>query len=243
MDPVAGFDDDEHDDFFRRHDAEDARQSHAAFESEPTEPSAPTPEQLAHFGRFRKPVALIVGAMSVLSVAGLALRRSEHALLPEAPRAHRGLVAHYGAALTAPPPAASSAPVAPAVAAPAGGYVWKTFAATPNMCLLDPNLDSAWLSVGLEPSSSEWSSVRLGRVSSARGRRPACTPSPDLHITPPAHEALAPHVVPASAAPVRASPPAAPVRTSPPAAPALSPAAPVLTPPLKPPVARFPDNR
>jgi hypothetical protein len=181
MDPSAGFDE-EHEDFFRAYDAERASHSLATFEPDEPEPAPPSPEQLAHFARFRKPVALFLGAMAVLSLTALGLRSSQHGFsAPTTAHAQRTLVAHYASAIPAAAPLASAGGV---LAAPYDGAVWQTFSAAPNKCLLDPSADSAWLSVALaEPANVEWSAVRLGHASSARGRRPTYTSSSNAHIT------------------------------------------------------------
>ncbi|HYQ01204.1 MAG TPA: hypothetical protein VER96_21180 [Polyangiaceae bacterium] len=95
MDSPTGFDDD---DFFGSYDAERA---HAATSIHPHElddagDRPPTEEQLAHWGRFRKPVGLVVGAMAFLSLVALAKRGSIEAT------SEHPLVAHYSSAIAAP---------------------------------------------------------------------------------------------------------------------------------------------
>lgn len=104
MNSPTGFDDD---DFFGNYDA---GKSHAGTSVTPLEfeedDRPPTREQLAHWGRFRKPVGLVVGAMALLSLVALA-KVGSHAAESERP-----LIAHYGAALAAAPPRAISARIA-----------------------------------------------------------------------------------------------------------------------------------
>lgn len=221
MDSPAGFDDDE--DFFRRYDAERVRQSNSDLELESAEPP-PSAEQLAHFGRFRKPVAYIFAAMSALSLTALALRGSEP-IVP-APIARRELVARYAAALPAAPPVVSAAREAPV--APYEPVTWGMVSPAPSMCLLDSSVDSAWLTVALaEPPSFEGSefestAFRPSHSSSSRGRRPAHASNIGAHV------AVSAHLAPSSAR-------ATPVLVTP-----------VVSAPASPPlrsVARFPDPR
>jgi hypothetical protein len=102
MDSATDF---EHeDDFFASYDGE--QRSAAALELE-EEAEPPTREQLAHRARFRRPVAIVVSAMSLLSVVALAANGSmQHA-------SQRELVAHYGAAIAAPMPAAAAPAAVP----------------------------------------------------------------------------------------------------------------------------------
>jgi len=141
MDSSPSFDDD---DFFGSYDAE---QVHAGM-STPLEfdddgNSRPTREQLAHWGRFRKPVGLVVAAMGVLSLVALS-KRGTHEDVPERP-----LVANYGASLPAPAKAPaseiaepglqdapSSVPGADSDLIPEGlsslaGEIWSVFAPEP----------------------------------------------------------------------------------------------------------------
>src|SRR6478735_4469714 len=86
------FDDD--DEFFGRYDA-DRADAVLSLDFDDDDARPPTREQLAHLTRFRKPVAWIVAAMSLLSIVALA-KRGPPAYEPE-----RTLVAHYGSALPA----------------------------------------------------------------------------------------------------------------------------------------------
>lgn len=117
MDSTTGTGFDEHEGFFESYDAEQEL-SVASFEL-PNE--APSAEQLARSGRFRKPVALLVSAMALFSAAALiSLHRRA---------AQSELVAHYGAALPAATPvSAASAPssVADAPAEPSAEVVSAT---------------------------------------------------------------------------------------------------------------------
>jgi hypothetical protein len=93
-----GFDEDEA--FFQGYDSEQAAPTLSPFEMDITD-QAPSPEQLAHAARFRKPVAAVVAALSLLSVVALGMRGSRQS-------SQRQLVARYNAALPAPtaaPPA------------------------------------------------------------------------------------------------------------------------------------------
>jgi len=96
MDSPTGFD---HDDFFGSYDAEQANagMSITPHEFDDAADRPPSREQLAHWGRFRKPVGLVVGAMALLSVVALGKAGSHEEL------AERPLVAHYGSALAAKP--------------------------------------------------------------------------------------------------------------------------------------------
>jgi hypothetical protein len=96
MDSVTGFDEDEY--FFGSYDAEQASvgASPASHELGEAEAQPPSPEQLTHLARFRRPVAGVVAAMALLSIVGLVRYGSlQHA-------AQRELVAHYGSASAAP---------------------------------------------------------------------------------------------------------------------------------------------
>ena len=94
MDSLTGIDDDQ--DFFESYDAGPASVE-ASFD--PLEFEAqdqpPTPERLAHLGRFRRPVAAIVAVMSLLSLVALVKLGSQQ----QGPE--REPVAHYGSALAA----------------------------------------------------------------------------------------------------------------------------------------------
>jgi hypothetical protein len=176
MDPLAGFDDDEDADFFRSYDAEQASQALATHELGGAEASAPSPEQVAHSARFRKPVALFLGAMALLSLSALALRGAEPVI--PAPKAHRELVAHYGAALPAATPVAVTATAgsseAPATFVP---VVWASVCAAPSLCLLDSTAVAAWLSIpSAQPARVEQSTFPPTH-SNGRVRRPVHTSS------------------------------------------------------------------
>src|SRR4051812_3806789 len=93
-----GFDDD--DDFFDSYDVEQVNAGMSLTPLDLDEAAHPTEEQLAHAARFRKPVALLVSAMALLSVVAIAVR----AATPNG--SQRTLVAHYSAALASPTPAA-----------------------------------------------------------------------------------------------------------------------------------------
>jgi hypothetical protein len=184
MDSLAGFDQDDDEDFFRRYDAEAASKLLSAQELD-AEPPPPSPEQVAHSARFRKPVALFLGAMTLLSLTALALRGSAPASVARS--AQRELVAHYGAAIPAARPVASAAP------APYEPVAWEALSAAPSMCLLDPSAVTAWLSVPQAASASvEGSAFRLSH-SNARVRRPAYTSSLGAHLAPSAHLASSTH--------------------------------------------------
>ena len=96
MDCVTGFDEDEY--FFASYDTEQASigVSLAWQEFDEAEARVPTPEQLSHLGRFRRPVAGVVAALALLSIVALA----KHGFLRHG--AQRELVAHYGSAIAAP---------------------------------------------------------------------------------------------------------------------------------------------
>jgi hypothetical protein len=96
MDSPTGFD---HDDFFGSYEAEQANagMSLTPHEFDDAADRPPSREQLAHWGRFRRPVGLIVGAMALLSVVALGKVGSRE----EA--SERPLVAHYGSAIAAAP--------------------------------------------------------------------------------------------------------------------------------------------
>src|SRR6478736_3513925 len=101
MDSPTGFDDD---DFFGSYDAEKAHAATSIHRHELDDAGArpPTQEQLAHWGRFRKPVGLVVGAMALLSLVAIAKRGSVEAT------SEHTLVAHYGSAIAAPARLASA---------------------------------------------------------------------------------------------------------------------------------------
>ena len=95
MDSRTGFDDDEH--FFERYASEHA----AAVEFDAAEAQPPTPEQLAHLTRFRKPVAWLVVGLALFSLLGLEEHGARRAFMARY-GAPRELVAHYGAAVARP---------------------------------------------------------------------------------------------------------------------------------------------
>jgi hypothetical protein len=101
MDSPTGFD---HDDFFGSYDAERAHgMSVTPLEFDDLSDHPPSNEQLAHWGRFRKPVGIIVAAMTLLSLVALGKGTSHEEV------SDRPLVAHYGAALAAATPSVRSA--------------------------------------------------------------------------------------------------------------------------------------
>jgi hypothetical protein len=87
----------EEEEFFGSYDAEQGMS--ATLELGDTETQPPTREELAHLARFRRPVAFVVGGMTLLSLVALGKQGSR-----------RELVAHYSSALAAPPPAHSTPP-------------------------------------------------------------------------------------------------------------------------------------
>lgn len=94
MDSGTIFDDD---DFFERYAC-----GQAAFaELEAAEAQPPTPEQLAHLARFRKPVAWVVGGLALFSLLALEEHGARRAFLARY-GAPRELVAHYRSALAGP---------------------------------------------------------------------------------------------------------------------------------------------
>ena len=93
MDSLPPFDED---DFFGSYDPEKAGGvALASLDFDAAEPP-PTPEQLAHWTRFRRPVAGVVAAMGLLSIVALGIQGSQQH------GSQRELVAHYGAAIAAP---------------------------------------------------------------------------------------------------------------------------------------------
>ena len=102
MDSPTGFEDDERL-FFASYEAEQGPGgsslpllAHHALEAvEASEEEPPTHEELAHFTRFRRPVAYAVGTLALFSVVALGQ-------LSPPPRPQRKLVAHYHAAVAAP---------------------------------------------------------------------------------------------------------------------------------------------
>ena len=115
MDSPTDFEDDEH--FFGSYDAQHAASS-AQLELEAADAQPPTQEQLAHRGRFKRLVSVIITGMAVFSLVALAMPASErvaethgarHARVARQHAAERELVAHYGAAVAAPDPAADDA--------------------------------------------------------------------------------------------------------------------------------------
>lgn len=101
MDSPTGFD---HDDFFGSYDAEQASagMSMTPHEFDDAGERPPSQEQLAHWGRFRKPVGMVIAAMTLLSLVALGKGSSREAAW------ERPLVAHYGSALAAAAPSAHS---------------------------------------------------------------------------------------------------------------------------------------
>ena len=95
MDPVTSLDEDD-DDFFGSYAADQA----SALDFDEMEPPPPTEQQLAHWARFRRPVALVVAGMALLSVVALGTRSARQ------PSYERELITHYGSALAAPTRAA-----------------------------------------------------------------------------------------------------------------------------------------
>ena len=93
MDSKPDFDDEQ---FF---DSYDAEQATAALSLPPLESEAQdlpsSEEQLARITRFRKPVALVLGALAMLLVVAVQERGAQH-------QKQRELVAHYSAATPAP---------------------------------------------------------------------------------------------------------------------------------------------
>jgi len=117
MDSLTAFDEDE--DFFGSYDAEEGGMSLAPLGFDDADAQPPTPEQLAHLSRFRKPVAGIVASMTLLSIVALGVHGSRQR------GSGQELVAHYGAAIAAPTLGATSTlrqpasvPEAPAALAP-----------------------------------------------------------------------------------------------------------------------------
>ena len=96
MDSPTGFD---HDDFFGSYDAEQANagMSLTPHEFDDAADRPPSEEQLAHWGRFRKPVGAVIAAMALLSLVGLGIGSAHHEV------SVRPLVAHYGSAIAATP--------------------------------------------------------------------------------------------------------------------------------------------
>jgi hypothetical protein len=98
MDSPTGFD---HDDFFGSYDAERAHGMSVTPPEVDEDAKPPSREQLAHWGRFRKPVGMVVGAMALLSLVALGKDASQEV-------SEHALVAHYGSALAAATPSAPS---------------------------------------------------------------------------------------------------------------------------------------
>jgi len=108
MDSLTPFDDD---DFFGSYDPEKAGGvSLASLEFDAAE-APPTAEQLAHWTRFRRPVAGVVAAMALLSIVALEKHGSQQH------GSERELIAHYSAALAAPTLSATTAASAKQTAA------------------------------------------------------------------------------------------------------------------------------
>ena len=95
MNSLTGFDD--HEDFFGSYDAEEGGMSLAPLGFDEAEAQPPTSEQLAHSARFRRPVALVVSGMALLSIVALGKHGFQQL------GSQRELVAHYGSALAASP--------------------------------------------------------------------------------------------------------------------------------------------
>jgi hypothetical protein len=109
MDCPTDFEEEEN--FFRSYEAEQARAAEFDLDSDEARPA--TREELAHLSRFRKPVALVMAAMGLLSIVALGIRgsRREFVALDESSAAHtphRALVAHYGSAIPTPTPDGSA---------------------------------------------------------------------------------------------------------------------------------------
>src|SRR6187431_2388402 len=93
MDSHTGFDEDE--DFFGSYSAEEGGMSLAPLGFDDAEGEPPTPEQLAHLTRFRRPVAAVVASMALLSIVALGVHGArQHG-------SQRELVAHYGSSIAA----------------------------------------------------------------------------------------------------------------------------------------------
>jgi len=112
MDLRTSFDDE---DFFDRY----AREQVAVAEFDAAEAQPPTPEQLAHLTRFRKPVAWIVVGLALFSLLALEEHGARRAFLARY-GAPRELVAHYRSAIAG-PAKAGPAKAGPAKAGPAKG--------------------------------------------------------------------------------------------------------------------------
>jgi hypothetical protein len=92
MHSLTDFEDEER--FFASYEAEQATAASPELDSEAGQP--PTPEELAHLARFRRPVLVVVASMALLSIVALGM----HGSLQRG--SQRQLVAHYHSALTAP---------------------------------------------------------------------------------------------------------------------------------------------
>src|SRR6187551_2914883 len=130
MEPLTGLEDEDDDDFFGSYAAEQV----SALEFDETEPQAPTEEQLAHRGRFRRPVAVVVASMALLSIVALGTRGARQ------PSFERELVARYGSAIvpTAENPSTITTLEQPAFASRAS----STRASEPSSALLPEALSS-----------------------------------------------------------------------------------------------------
>jgi hypothetical protein len=121
MDTLTGLEDAE--DFFNGYELALAREN-AALRAAEAEAAVPmfTSEQLERAGRFRKPVAVLMGLLSALALLGLALQQRSpafvnaarlakpeaQALVPASPApAHTAVTASLAAALPAPEPEAA----------------------------------------------------------------------------------------------------------------------------------------
>ena len=123
MDSPNGFEDEEA--FFASYDAEQANAA-AQLELDAEAAQPPTREELAHLARFRRPVAIVVSSMALLSILALGM----HGSLQRS--SQREFVAHYSSAIAAPPPAAvATGAVQPkAIASEASsGFVPEAFSA------------------------------------------------------------------------------------------------------------------
>ncbi|MEI9941235.1 MAG: hypothetical protein WDO69_28790 [Pseudomonadota bacterium] len=164
-DSPTGLEDEQ--DFFESYDAERAKAelSSASLSFDELEVQPPTPEQLAHAARFRRPVALVVASMALMSMVALV----EHGSLQRG--SERELVAHYGAALAAPVPSASATetveqtapvPEAQSAATPEASFVpeaWSAFLSEVLSALVPDASSAAALGTGvtdpaLVPASS-----------------------------------------------------------------------------------------
>lgn len=138
------FPEDEH--FFGTYESEpvSAQGSLAPLEFDVADVPPPTGEQLAHFNRFRRPVAGVIGALATLSVVAFA-----------AQGARREAVNHEGTVIAPPTSAAvakvaaitgvphSSTPASSVARASAEPWSWAGFAASVLDLVLEPSPPSA----------------------------------------------------------------------------------------------------